>query len=130
MSSEEKIKKLEELNEQAVLGGGEARIERQHQAGKLTARERIELLFDPGAFVEIDKFVTHRCTDFDMQESKILGDDKHVRAGERCQTCHGDVTQYDVLPQEVSINMTACMNCHTQRGVENKCFWCHELNGF
>ncbi len=74
MSSEEKIKKLEELNEQAVLGGGEERIERQHKAGKLTARERIELLFDPGTFVEIDKFVTHRCTDFDMQESKILGD--------------------------------------------------------
>jgi propionyl-CoA carboxylase beta chain len=74
MSNEEKIKKLEELNEQAVLGGGEDRIERQHQAGKLTARERIELLFDPGSFVEIDKFVTHRCTDFEMQQSKILGD--------------------------------------------------------
>ncbi len=74
MSREEKIKKLEELNEQAVLGGGEERIERQHQAGKLTARERIELLLDPGSFVEIDKFVTHRCTDFGMEESKILGD--------------------------------------------------------
>ncbi len=74
MSREEKIKKLEELNEQALLGGGEERIERQHQAGKLTARERIELLLDPGSFVEIDKFVTHRCTDFGMEESKILGD--------------------------------------------------------
>jgi propionyl-CoA carboxylase beta chain len=74
MSLEEKIKKLEELSEKAVLGGGEARIERQHAAGKLTARERIELLFDPGSFVEIDKFVVHRCTDFGMQDQKILGD--------------------------------------------------------
>ena len=67
MSIEEKIKKLEELSARALLGGGEARIERQHEAGKLTARERIELLFDPGTFVEIDKFVAHRCTDFGMQ---------------------------------------------------------------
>lgn len=74
MSVEEKIKKLEQLNEQAALGGGEARITRQHEAGKLTARERIELLFDPGSFVEIDKFVTHRCTDFGMDSQKIPGD--------------------------------------------------------
>jgi propionyl-CoA carboxylase beta chain len=74
MSLEEKIKKLEEMSERAVLGGGEDRIERQHAAGKLTARERVELLFDPGTFVEIDKFVTHRCTDFGMQANKILGD--------------------------------------------------------
>ncbi len=74
MSIEEKLKKLEEMNAAALLGGGEARIERQHAAGKLTARERIELLFDPGSFVEIDKFVVHRCTDFGMDEQKILGD--------------------------------------------------------
>jgi propionyl-CoA carboxylase beta chain len=74
MSIEEKIKKLEEMNEKAQLAGGEERIQRQHAAGKLTARERIELLFDPGSFVEIDKFVTHRCTDFGMEETKILGD--------------------------------------------------------
>ncbi|MDJ0848986.1 MAG: acyl-CoA carboxylase subunit beta [Myxococcota bacterium] len=74
MSIEEKIKKLEEMNAQAVLGGGEARIERQHEGGKLTARERVELLFDPGSFVEVDRFVTHRCTDFGMAEQKILGD--------------------------------------------------------
>ena len=74
MSIEEKIKKLEELNERALLGGGQDRIERQHKAGKLTARERLELLFDPGTFVEIDKFVTHRCTDFGMDEQKIPGD--------------------------------------------------------
>jgi propionyl-CoA carboxylase beta chain len=60
MSVEAKIKRLEELNAQALLGGGDARVERQHQAGKLTARERIERLFDPGTFVEVDKFVVHR----------------------------------------------------------------------
>jgi propionyl-CoA carboxylase beta chain len=74
MSIDEKITKLEEMNAKAALGGGEKRIERQHKAGKLTARERIELLFDPGTFLEIDKFVTHRCTDFGMQEQKIPGD--------------------------------------------------------
>ncbi len=74
MSIEEKIKKLEELNAQAVLGGGEARIERQHKGGKLTARERVELLFDPGTFVEVDRFKVHRCTDFGMADQKILGD--------------------------------------------------------
>jgi propionyl-CoA carboxylase beta chain len=74
MSIEEKIKKLEQMNEKVLQGGGEARIQRQHDAGKLTARERIDKLFDPGTFVEIDAFVTHRCTDFGMQDNKTLGD--------------------------------------------------------
>ncbi len=74
MSIEEKLKQLEERSAQALLGGGAERIARQHSAGKLTARERIELLFDPGSFVEIDRFVVHRCTDFEMQENRILGD--------------------------------------------------------
>jgi propionyl-CoA carboxylase beta chain len=60
--------------EAAELGGGTARIERQHNAGKLTARERIELLLDPGTFVEIDALVTHRCRDFGMEEKTIPGD--------------------------------------------------------
>ena len=74
MSIEEKLKKLEQMNQAALQGGGEARIQRQHEAGKLTARERIDKLFDPGSFVEIDAFVTHRCTDFSMQDNKVLGD--------------------------------------------------------
>jgi propionyl-CoA carboxylase beta chain len=65
---------LKERSRLAELGGGSARIEKQHQAGKLTARERIDLLLDPGSFVELDKFVTHRCTDFGMQDQKFLGD--------------------------------------------------------
>jgi propionyl-CoA carboxylase beta chain len=59
---------------EARQGGGKARIERQHTAGKLTARERIELLLDPGSFVEIDALVTHRCQDFGMAERTVPGD--------------------------------------------------------
>ncbi|HEY6560892.1 MAG TPA: acyl-CoA carboxylase subunit beta [Polyangiaceae bacterium] len=68
------IAKLEGLNAKALEGGGAARIEKQHAAGKLTARERLDLLLDPGSFVEVDRFVTHRCADFGMQEQKVLGD--------------------------------------------------------
>ena len=66
--------RLEEMEQRALVGGGEKRIAKQHAAGKLTARERIEQLMDPGTFVELDKFVTHRCIDFGMEKKKILGD--------------------------------------------------------
>ncbi|HUX86863.1 MAG TPA: carboxyl transferase domain-containing protein, partial [Chloroflexota bacterium] len=56
------------------LGGGQARIERQHARRKLTARERLEVLLDPGSFNEIDAFVTHRATDFGLADQKIPGD--------------------------------------------------------
>jgi propionyl-CoA carboxylase beta chain len=65
---------LDELERRAELGGGEARLRRQHDAGKLTARERIDLLFDPGSFQEVDKLVTHRCRDFGMEQQVIPGD--------------------------------------------------------
>ncbi|MBS1818766.1 MAG: methylmalonyl-CoA carboxyltransferase [Acidobacteria bacterium] len=65
---------LQDLERGAELGGGEERIRRQHEAGKLTARERIELLFDPNTFEEVDKLVTHRCLDFGMADQKIPGD--------------------------------------------------------
>jgi propionyl-CoA carboxylase beta chain len=71
----EKIRKeLDKKNKEALLGGGKDRIEKQHEAGKLTARERLDLLLDKGTFVELDRFVTHRCRDFDMEERKFLGD--------------------------------------------------------
>jgi propionyl-CoA carboxylase beta chain len=70
----EKIKELEERNRLAELGGGKTRIEEQHGKGKMTARERIEYLLDPGSFQEIDKFVVHRCHDFGMSGKKIPGD--------------------------------------------------------
>jgi len=69
--------KLDELDAklaQAREGGGKARTERQHAAGKLTARERVELLVDVGSFVELDAFVVHQCSDFGMEKQKILGD--------------------------------------------------------
>ncbi|MHB8419352.1 MAG: acyl-CoA carboxylase subunit beta [Myxococcales bacterium] len=66
--------RLEALNRQALLGGGQARIDKQHEAKKLTARERLDLFLDPGSFVELDKLVTHRCADFGMHEKKIPGD--------------------------------------------------------
>ncbi|MBN2639756.1 MAG: acyl-CoA carboxylase subunit beta [Bacteroidales bacterium] len=74
MSLESKIKVLEEMHITAEQGGGQERIDKQHSAGRRTARERIELLLDPGSFVEIDKFVTHTATDFEMDKNKILGD--------------------------------------------------------
>jgi propionyl-CoA carboxylase beta chain len=66
--------RLKALEQQAELGGGAERVAKQHEAGKLTARERIELLLDPGSFQELDKFVTHRATDFGMADKKIPGD--------------------------------------------------------
>eukprot|EP01102_Stenamoeba_stenopodia_P001614 TRINITY_DN11451_c0_g1_i1.p1 TRINITY_DN11451_c0_g1~~TRINITY_DN11451_c0_g1_i1.p1 ORF type:complete len:558 (+),score=153.73 TRINITY_DN11451_c0_g1_i1:178-1851(+) len=66
--------RIDEKRRQSILGGGESRIKKQHEKGKLTARERIELLLDPGSFKEIDAFVEHRCVDFDMEKEKIPGD--------------------------------------------------------
>jgi propionyl-CoA carboxylase beta chain len=66
--------RLDDLHRRAELGGGEARIQRQRDGGRLTARERIDALFDPGTFEEIDKFVTHRCRDFGMAEQVVPGD--------------------------------------------------------
>src|SRR5579884_965372 len=74
MSIKENLEELERRNRAALLGGGQARIDRQHAEGKLTARERIDQLLDPGSFVETDRFKTHRCSDFGMQERKTYGD--------------------------------------------------------
>jgi len=65
---------LSELEQRAELGGGADRLERQHRAGKLTARERMELFFDSGTFEELDKLVTHRCLDFGMADQIVPGD--------------------------------------------------------
>ena len=71
---EEKFNKFNEKNRQAELGGGQERIDRQHKAGRKTARERITDLLDPGTFVEFDKFVVHRSRDFGMENNLIPGD--------------------------------------------------------
>ncbi len=74
MGVEEKLQELRRLNELAGLGGGKERIEKQHQMGKLTARERLGILLDRGTFVELDKFAVHRCPHFGIDKQKILGD--------------------------------------------------------
>lgn len=77
------IAELEQKRERARQGGGQTRIEAQHAKGKLTARERLEVLLDPDSFEEFDMFVEHRCTNFDMQNNKVPGDG--------CVTGHGTI---------------------------------------
>lgn len=74
MNLEEKFALLEKKNSEAELGGGLERIAQQHQRGKMTARERLQFLLDEGSFCELDKFVTHRCVDFGIDDKKFLGD--------------------------------------------------------
>ncbi len=74
METQDQYREFEQRNRNAELGGGIDRIEKQHSGGKFTARERIEKLLDKGSFVELDKFVQHRCTNFGMEKSHIPGD--------------------------------------------------------
>ena len=74
MSREQRLEQLRRRHAVAEASGGPERIERQHREGKLSARERVELLLDEGSFEELDKQVTHRCTDFGMESQKLLGD--------------------------------------------------------
>ncbi len=74
MGLKENIERMNQLSRQAESGGGEERLKRQRQNGRMTARERVEFLLDRGSFVELDKFKTHRITDFDMDSKKIPGD--------------------------------------------------------
>lgn len=74
MDLEQKYELLDRRNQEAELAGGAERIEAQHSRGKMTARERVQFFLDEGSFVEIDKFVTHRCSDFGMEDKKFLGD--------------------------------------------------------
>ncbi|MFO0449586.1 MAG: carboxyl transferase domain-containing protein, partial [Pseudomonadota bacterium] len=77
------ITELEHKRDRARQGGGATRVEAQHAKGKLTARERIEVLLDPDSFEEYDMFVEHRCTNFDMENNKVPGDG--------CVTGHGTI---------------------------------------
>ncbi|MCB0363318.1 MAG: methylmalonyl-CoA carboxyltransferase, partial [Bdellovibrionales bacterium] len=69
-----RLKQLEIRNEEALQGGGSDRLQKHKEGERLTARERLDILLDPGSFVEIDRFVTHRCTNFGMANKKIPGD--------------------------------------------------------
>jgi len=81
MAIKDKLDKLTQLEKQAKAGGGEGRIRQQHARGKLTARERIDLLLDPGSFEELDPFITHRTTDFGLDEQRYLGDAVVIGSG-------------------------------------------------
>ena len=74
MTIQKKLETLERLRQESEQGGGADRVQAQHDKGKLTARERLQLLLDPGSFVEQDRFVVHRSTDFGLAEQKVLGD--------------------------------------------------------
>jgi acetyl-CoA carboxylase carboxyltransferase component len=74
MTTQQDIEKLKKMQQEALLGGGEKRIKDQHEKGKMTARERIDLLLDPGSFTELGAFVTHKCTHFGMEKKHFLGD--------------------------------------------------------
>ncbi len=74
MSMLEKLRELEERSRRAEEGGGAERLARQHERGKLSARERLDLLMDPGSFTELDRFVEHRCHDFGLENQRVPGD--------------------------------------------------------
>src|SRR6266481_1005969 len=74
MTMRDKLDLLERRRAESELGGGEARLQTQHEKGKLSARERLELLLDEGTFVELDRFVVHRSTDFGLESQKFYGD--------------------------------------------------------
>jgi propionyl-CoA carboxylase beta chain len=73
-TNDERLARLDQMRAEALQGGGPVRVQRQHEWGKLTARERLDLLLDPGSFVEMDAFVTHRSTEFGLAEQHVLGD--------------------------------------------------------
>ena len=74
MTDNPKIQRLREMKAQSRLGGGKERIEAQHKKGRMTARERIDLLLDKGSFREIDAFIKHRTHDFGLEKNRILSD--------------------------------------------------------
>src|SRR3989440_12112147 len=74
MSMRDKLELLQKKRAESELGGGADRVKTQHDKGKMTARERVDALLDPGSFVELDRFVTHRATDFGLADEKDLGD--------------------------------------------------------
>src|SRR3954449_6569695 len=74
MTMHQKLELLARRRAESEVGGGAARLKAQHDKGKLTARERLDVLLDEGSFVELDRFVVHRATDFGLEKEKYLGD--------------------------------------------------------
>ena len=104
-----KIELLEQKNAEALLGGGKKRIDAQHKKGKLTARERIALLLDENSFEEIGKFVTHRSTDFGMENEQYLGDGVVTGYG----TIHGRIVY--VFSQDFTVLGGSLSETHAEK---------------
>jgi propionyl-CoA carboxylase beta chain len=112
MSIEEKLSRLEELRRAAEEGGGAERLKAQHERGKLSARERLDLLLDDGSFVEFDRFVTHRSRDFGLDGKKILGDGVVTGYG----TIHGRLVY--VFSQDFTVFGGSLSEAHAEKIVK------------
>jgi len=112
VSIHKKLQRLEELGREAEEGGGAARLEAQHARGKLSARERLDLLLDDGSFVELDRFVTHRSTDFGLADQKILGDGVVTGYG----TVHGRLVY--VFSQDFTVFGGSLSEAHAEKIVK------------
>ena len=112
MSIHDKLSRLEELRRAATEGGGSERVQTQHDRGKLSARERLDLLMDEGSFVEMDRFVTHRSTDFGLADKKILGDGVVTGYG----TIHGRLIY--VFSQDFTVFGGALSEAHAEKIVK------------
>ena len=112
MSIHDKLKRLAELQRTAEQGGGPERVRVQHERGKLSARERIDLLLDDGSFVEMDRFVTHRATDFGLADKKYLGDGVVTGYG----TIHGRLTY--VFSQDFTVFGGSLSEAHAEKIVK------------
>ena len=108
----DKIEWLEQKNAEALLGGGQKRIDAQHKRGKLTARERLELLLDEGSFEEIGKFVEHRATDFGLENEIYLGDGVVTGYG----TIHGRIVY--VYSQDFTVFGGSLSETHAEKIVK------------
>jgi propionyl-CoA carboxylase beta chain len=109
LSLEEKLERLEAMRAEAKLGGGQARIDAQHKKGKLTARERLDLLVDPNSFEEFDMFVSHRSTDFGLDKHKVLGDG--VITG--CGKIHGRIVY--IFAQDFTVFGGSLSEAHAEK---------------
>jgi len=112
MTMRDKLAHLEELSREAQLGGGEKRIQAQHERGKLSARERLDILLDEGSFVELDRFVTHRATDFGLAEQKYMGDGVVTGYG----TIHGRLVY--VFSQDFTVFGGSLSEAHAEKIVK------------
>ncbi|MEX2472620.1 MAG: acyl-CoA carboxylase subunit beta, partial [Gemmatimonadota bacterium] len=112
MSIQEKLETLRELRAASEEGGGQKRVEAQHARGKLSARERLDLLLDEGSFVELDRFVTHRSTDFGLEDQKILGDGVVTGYG----TVHGRLVY--VFSQDFTVFGGSLSETHAEKIVK------------